>query len=109
MGCGLTGISGDRSGTGGSTKLLAMGTNNIKNVHPTVKPLALNRYLANLILPPKRETPRRLLVPFSGSGSEMIGGLQAGWEHVVGIEQEADYVAIANARIRHWTQPALAA
>lgn len=74
----------------------------IRNTHPTVKPLALCEYLARLILPPKRDTPRRLLVPFSGSGSEMIGALRAGWDEVVGIEREAEYVAIAEARLRHW-------
>jgi hypothetical protein len=109
LGCGLTGISGDRSGSGGASKPLEMGNNKIKNVHPTVKPLALNRYLANLILPPPRETPRRLLVPFSGSGSEMIGALQVGWDEVVGIELNEEYSVIAEARIQHWTQPSLAA
>jgi DNA modification methylase len=59
----------------------------------------LIRYLARLILPPKRGTPRRILVPFSGSGSEMIGCLQAGWDEVVGIEREAEYIEIAKARI----------
>ena len=43
------------------------------NDHPCAKPLALCRYLATLILPPIRETPRRLLVPFCGTGSEIIG------------------------------------
>jgi DNA modification methylase len=109
MGCGLTGISGDRSGTSGASKSLEMGSSKVKNIHPCLKPLALNRYLANLILPPPRETPRRLLVPFSGSGSEMIGGLLAGWENVTGIEMEPEYVSIAEARILHWTQPSLAA
>lgn len=75
-----------------------------RNVHPTVKPLALCEYLARLILPPKRDTPRRLLVPFSGSGSEMIGALLAGWDEVVGIEMEPEYVAIAEARLAYWTQ-----
>ncbi|HZU33922.1 MAG TPA: hypothetical protein VFB79_22605 [Candidatus Angelobacter sp.] len=75
-----------------------------KNNHPCVKPLGLNQYLANLILPPPRtDAPRRLLVPFSGSGSEMIGAMQAGWEDVTGIEKEAEYVKIAEARIKHWT------
>lgn len=76
-----------------------------KNFHPCLKPLDLNRYLASLILPPKRDTPRRILVPFSGSGSEMIGALLAGWDEAVGIEREADYCAIAEARLAHWTQP----
>lgn len=75
-----------------------------RNHHPTVKPLALCEYLARLILPPKRDTPRRLLVPFSGSGSEMIGALLAGWDEVVGIEREPEYAEIAEARLRHWTR-----
>jgi site-specific DNA-methyltransferase (adenine-specific) len=73
-----------------------------RNVHPTVKPLALTEYLAKLLLPPKRDTPRRILVPFAGSGSEIIGALRAGWDKAVGIECEAEYVAIAEKRIEHW-------
>jgi DNA modification methylase len=69
------------------------------NHHPTVKPLALTKYLANLIKPP---TGGRLLVPFSGSGSEMIGALQAGWEYVEGVELTEEYIPIAEARIKHW-------
>jgi len=57
-----------------------------RNGHPTVKPTDLTEYLARLILPPRRATPRRLLVPFAGSGSEMIGALRAGWDEVVGVE-----------------------
>lgn len=74
-----------------------------RNVHPTVKPLDLCRYLATLILPPadRPQGPRRLLVPFSGSGSEMIGALMAGWDDVTGIEREAEYVEIAKARLSH--------
>lgn len=73
-----------------------------RNHHPCLKPLDLNRYLASLILPPKRDTPRRILVPFSGSGSEMIGALLAGWDEAVGLEMETDYIAIAEARLAHW-------
>lgn len=73
-----------------------------RNHHPTVKPLALNEYLARLLLPPVDDA--RILVPFSGSGSEMIGALQAGWAEAVGIERESEYVEIADARIEHWTQ-----
>ena len=69
------------------------------NDHPTVKPLRLCEYLARLILQPKRFTPRRLLVPFSGSGSEMIGGLLAGWDHVMGIEREENYATISRKRL----------
>ena len=76
-----------------------------RNHHPTVKPIALCEYLARLILPPKRETPRRLLVPFSGSGSEIIGALRAGWDEVFGIELSAEYINLAKARIAHWNLP----
>jgi len=70
-----------------------------RNFHPTVKPLALCEYLSKLLLPPARETPRRILIPYSGSGSEMIGALKAGWDEVIGIELSEEYCAIANARI----------
>jgi site-specific DNA-methyltransferase (adenine-specific) len=70
-----------------------------KNHHPTVKPLSLTKYLATLIKPP---TGGRLLVPFSGSGSEMIGALQAGWEYVEGVELTEEYIPIAKARIEYW-------
>ncbi len=69
------------------------------NIHSTVKPLSLTKYLATLIKPP---TGGRLLVPFSGSGSEMIGALQAGWEYVEGVELTEEYIPIAEARIKHW-------
>ena len=66
----------------------------VRNPHPCVKPLGLTTWLAKLI---RRDGS--LLVPFSGSGSEMIGGLQAGWGHVVGIELSPEYVEVAKARI----------
>ncbi|MHB1641192.1 MAG: DNA methyltransferase [Acidithiobacillus sp.] len=74
------------------------------NDHPTLKPLGLARQLATLLLPPERTDgePRRLLVPFSGAGSEMIGALLAGWDHVTGIEQSAEYAGIANKRLVWW-------
>lgn len=76
-----------------------------KNSHPTLKPIALTEYLAKLLLVPERTDgqPRRILVPFSGAGSEMIGALLAGWDEAWGIELDPDYVAIAAARITHHT------
>jgi len=68
------------------------------NIHPTVKPLDLLRYLAKLIKPPKG-VKARLLVPFSGSGSECIAAHQAGWSEVVGIEISALYNEMAQARM----------
>jgi hypothetical protein len=75
-----------------------------RSTHPTHKPIRLAEYLARLILPPVLDEPRRLLVPFAGSGSEMIGALLAGWDDVTGIEREAEYVAIARARVAWWAQ-----
>jgi len=68
-----------------------------RNHHPTLKPIALTRWLARLIMPPTAGA--QLLVPFSGAGSEMIGALLAGWTNVTGIEQDAEYVEIARARV----------
>jgi site-specific DNA-methyltransferase (adenine-specific) len=74
------------------------------NDHPTMKPIDLTKQLATLLLPPVRTDgqPRRLLVPFSGSGSEMIGALLAGWDDVTGIEQSEDYAGIARERLAWW-------
>lgn len=67
------------------------------NTHPTVKPLKLTEYLARLILPANGGD---LIVPFSGSGSEMVGAQLAGWNHITGIEQDRSYIAIAAKRLR---------
>ena len=75
-----------------------------RNTHPTIKPIALSRHLATLLLPPPEYGPRRLLVPFAGAGSEVIGADLAGWEDVTGIELEAEHVAIADARRAYWRQ-----
>jgi DNA modification methylase len=52
------------------------------------------------MLPPARQgDARRILIPYSGSGSEMIGALLAGWDDVIGIELEAEYIEIAQHRL----------
>jgi DNA modification methylase len=65
-----------------------------KNVHPTVKPTALMRYLCRLITPPGGV----VLDPFMGSGSTGRGALLEGFSFV-GIEMSPDYIAIAEKRI----------
>jgi len=70
----------------------------VRNNHPTVKPIALAKYLATLLLPPPSASPRRILVPFSGSGSEVIGCLLAGWDEVVGVDVDPHYSEIARRR-----------
>lgn len=75
-----------------------------RNIHPTIKPISLARHLATLLLPPDLYAPRRLLIPFAGTGSEMIGAMFAGWDEVVGVELEVEHVAIAEARLAYWEQ-----
>lgn len=67
------------------------------NPHPTVKPLALMRWLIRLACPPGGQ----VLDPFCGSGST---GAAAVVEHreFCGIEREPAYFEIAQARIAHW-------
>lgn len=67
--------------------------------HATVKPLDLDRWLARLVCVPGGVT----LVPFCGSGSEMIAALEAG-SRVVGFELESDHADIAVARLTAWEQ-----
>lgn len=71
------------------------------NNHPTLKPIALATHLATLLLPPANIGVRRIMVPFSGAGSEVIGCLLAGWDEVIGIELEAPNTVIATHRCNH--------
>ena len=64
------------------------------NLHPTVKPTDLMRYLCRLV------TPAGGLVfdPFMGSGSTGKAALLEGFRFI-GIEREAEYINIAKARL----------
>ena len=73
----------------------------VHNFHPTVKPMGLTTWLAALLLPPE-QFKGRLLNPFSGSGTEAIGGVLAGWDEVVGIEQDGSFAELANERMKGW-------
>ena len=71
-----------------------------RNPHPTVKPLAICEYLARLIIPPLGyRDDAALLVPYCGSGSEILGALSAGWRNVTGIDIAAEYLNITRLRI----------
>lgn len=76
------------------------------NVHACLKPIDLNRYFSTLILPPKRDTPRRILVVFAGAMSEAIGALLAGWDEVYAIEQDATHCRNGIKRAEHWLSDA---
>lgn len=64
------------------------------NIHPTVKPTELMRYLCRLVTPPGGV----VLDPFMGSGSTGKAAMLEGFRFV-GIEREAEYIEIARARI----------
>lgn len=72
--------------------------------HPTVKPLSITKWLATLLLPPLEYAPRRLLVPFGGIMSEVIGGWLAGWEHITTIEMDKEYCDFGEKRIYFWLE-----
>jgi len=67
-----------------------------RNHHPTVKPLALMRWLVKLVAQPGE----LVLDPFTGSGSTGVACATEGREFI-GIEREAEYIAIARARIAY--------
>jgi len=64
------------------------------NHHPTVKPTELMRYLCRLVTP----ADGVVLDPFMGSGSTGRGAVLEGLRFI-GMEMEAEYAAIAIARI----------
>lgn len=67
------------------------------NNHPTVKPVALMRYLIQLVTPPNS----RVLDPFCGSGSTGMAAVELGHEFI-GCELDPAYVDIAKRRIEAW-------
>jgi site-specific DNA-methyltransferase (adenine-specific) len=71
-----------------------------QNFHPTVKPLALMRYLIRLITPPNGT----VLDPFAGSGTTLVAAIQEGF-HCIGIELTEDYYPIIHARCEHAQTP----
>lgn len=69
-----------------------------QNFHPTVKPLALMRYLARLTATP---TGGVVLDPFFGSGTTGVACILEG-RNVIGIDKEAEYCNnIAIPRLQH--------
>jgi site-specific DNA-methyltransferase (adenine-specific) len=88
----------DVDGTGqqyNSMKYKSQGNN-----HPTVKPVALMRYLIKLVTPPNST----VLDPFCGSGSTGMAAVELG-HTFTGIELDANYVSIAKKRIAGWNRP----
>ena len=68
--------------------------NPVKNIHPTVKPTELMRYLCRLVTPQGGV----VLDPFMGSGSTGKAAVMSGYEFV-GVEMDEEYFEIACARV----------
>ena len=71
--------------------------NMLKNFHPTVKPIKLMQYLVKMITPPNGI----VLDPFCGSGTTGIACKLDEFQFV-GLEQDAEYSKIAEARIENY-------
>jgi site-specific DNA-methyltransferase (adenine-specific) len=69
----------------------------VNNNHQTVKSITLMQYLCRLITPKNGV----ILDPFAGSGSTGCAAVLEGFRFI-GVEREASYIQIANARIQYW-------
>lgn len=91
-------VTGRKEGSAGSKHARAGRTaiGRLGNHHPTVKPLALMRWLLRLVTPPGGVA----FDPFVGSGTAMVAGVQEGIA-VIGAELSDEYVSIIEARTLH--------
>lgn len=85
---GSAGLNNPRAGAGR--------TGGSRNFHPTVKSLALMRWLVKLVCPPGGVVAD----PFAGSGSTAVAALEEGMRAVV-CERDSDYLPIILGRIQH--------
>ena len=74
-----------------------------QNHHPTVKPLALMRWLVRLVTPPGGT----VLEPFAGSGTTLMACVLEGFNGV-GIEMTDEYLPIIRARVA-WAEQQITA
>ena len=81
----------------GRATTLEKGREPRRNTHATVKPIELMRWLIRLLAPPGGV----VLDPFLGSGTTAIAAILEGRQWI-GVEREAEYAAIAEARIAWW-------
>lgn len=87
---GSAGIENPRAGAGRSA-------GQIRNYHPTVKPLKLMQWLVRLV---GCQPGSVVLDPYMGSGTTGMAAVGQGYRFV-GCEMDADYYRIAAARVRH--------
>jgi DNA modification methylase len=87
-------LTGRKEGSAGLKHGRAGTDRAARNYHPTVKPVELMRWLVRLVTP----INGTVLDPFLGSGTT---GMACRYElrNFIGIEREAEYIAIAERRI----------
>lgn len=93
-----TGRSDDAAGVG-NPRAGAGRTGGARNFHPTVKSIALMRWLVRLVTPPGGV----VLDPFAGSGTTGVAALAEGCSFV-GVEhggEDGEYLPIIEGRINH--------
>jgi len=102
-GWGMTATGAEYANSGGASRFFPVFRYQAKpsqsekgaiNVHPTVKSIALMDWLIRLVTPPGGV----VLDPFLGSGTTGVAAATGGFGFI-GIEREAEYLAIARARI----------
>ena len=87
--------AGGVGGTGGMRSVdAAVNATPVANHHPTVKPLALMRWLVRLVTPPGGI----VLDPFLGSGTTAAAAVLEGFDWV-GCEMTAEYLPIIEGRV----------
>jgi DNA modification methylase len=91
----------DANKMGGSGDTMLTGSGNPRdgrkhNHHPTVKPIALMRYLVRLVTPPNG----KVLDPFAGSGTTLVAAIMEKFD-CIGIEMTDEYLPIIEARVAH--------
>lgn len=95
---GSAGMNNPRAGAGRTATT-------VRNYHPTVKPVDLFRWIVRLVGGHVGEGI--ILDPFMGSGTTGIAAVSEGFEFI-GIEREADFARIAEARITDAVGPLFA-
>jgi len=96
----ITGLS-DNAKNAVSKWQLSISVKEWKSAHPTLKPISLNCRILQLF---KTPNPQKIIYPFAGSFSEVIGGIQAGFTDWTGCEISKDYIKIGEARLKYWTR-----
>lgn len=71
-----------------------------QNHHPTVKPMALMRYLCRLTRPPAGGV---VYDPYCGSGTTLCAAVLEGRDYI-GSEKEQDFAEISEMRVAYWAQ-----